>query len=103
VVTALGCFVVFVVLELSVQPVKRTQEIRSNIRPDTSSVFVFIVLTEPGDYFKKSFYSHLLFQYHSAGPDSWIFGLFSGKKERKSGEKFEKKPGMIILPSFQAV
>jgi hypothetical protein len=83
VVTALGCFVVFVVLELSVQPVKKTQEIRSNIRPDTSSVFVFIVLNEQGDYFKKSFYSHLLFQYNSAGPDLWIFGSL-GKKKKDS-------------------
>jgi hypothetical protein len=72
VVPTLVCVVVFVVLELFVQPVIRTQEIRSNTRPDTSRVFLFIVLTEPDDYFKKSFYTYLLFQYHSAGPDSWI-------------------------------
>jgi hypothetical protein len=72
VVTTLVCVVVFVVLGLFVQPVIRTQEIRSNTKPDISRVFLFIVLTEPGDYFKKSFYTYLLFQYHSAGPDSWI-------------------------------
>jgi hypothetical protein len=48
--------VVFVVLELSVQPAKRTQEIRSTTRPVTRIGFLFIVLTKPGDYFKKSFY-----------------------------------------------
>jgi len=47
---------VFVVLELSVQPAKRTQEIRSTTRPVTRIGFLFIVLTKPGDYFKKSFY-----------------------------------------------
>ena len=72
VVPTLVCVVVFVVLELFVQPVMRTQEIRSNTRPDTRRFFLFIVLTEPGDYFKKSFYSYLLFQYQCAGPDSWI-------------------------------
>jgi len=57
VVTALVWVVVFVVLELFVQPAMRTQEIRSTTKPDTRRVFLFIVLTEPGDYFKKSFYS----------------------------------------------
>ena len=72
VVTALVCVVVFIVLELFVQPVMRTQEIRSNTRQETRRFFLFIVLNEQGDYFKKSFYPYLLFQYHSAGPDSWI-------------------------------
>ena len=72
VVTTLVGVVVFVELELPVQPVKRTQEIRSTTRPDTKKVFLFIVLTEPEDYFKKSFYAYLLFHYHSASLDSWI-------------------------------
>jgi hypothetical protein len=91
VVATLVCVVVFVVLELFVQPVIRTQEIRRNTRPDTSRVFLFIVLTEPGDYFKKSFYSYLLFQYHSACPDSWISRLFYGKKEERFWEKYYEK------------
>jgi hypothetical protein len=45
VVTTPVVVVVFVVLELSVQPVIRTQEIRSTTRPDTRRVFLFIVLT----------------------------------------------------------
>jgi hypothetical protein len=90
VVPTLVCVVVFVVLELFVQPVKRTQEIRSNTRPDTSRVFLFIVLTEPGDYFKKSLYTYLLFQYHSADPDSCISFLFPGKKKENLGKKYEK-------------
>jgi hypothetical protein len=57
VVTALVWVVVVVVPESFVQPVMRTQEIRSKTRPDTRRVFLFIVVTEPGDYFKKSFYS----------------------------------------------
>ena len=69
VVTAL-VWVVFVVLESFVHPVIRTQEIRSNTRLDTRRFFLFIVLNEQGDYFKKSFYSYLLFHNHSAGPDS---------------------------------
>jgi hypothetical protein len=67
VITGLGCVVVFVELELFVQPVKRTQEIRSITRLVTWRVFLFIVLTEPGDYFKKSFYAKTGF--------SWISGL----------------------------
>jgi hypothetical protein len=39
-------FVVFAVLELFVQPARSTHEIRSTTRPDTRSVFLFIVLTE---------------------------------------------------------
>jgi hypothetical protein len=67
VVTTLVWVVVFEVPELFVHPVKRTQEIRSTTRPVTRIVFLFIVLTEPGDYFKKSFYSLQLFQYNSSG------------------------------------
>jgi hypothetical protein len=67
VVTGLGWVVVFVELELSVQPVKRTQEIRSNTRPVIWRVFLFMVLTEPGDYFKKSFYAYHVFNYHTMG------------------------------------
>jgi hypothetical protein len=59
--------VVFVVLELSVQPAERTQEIRSTTRPVTRIVFLFIVLTEPGDYFKKSIYSWHIFQCNNSG------------------------------------
>ena len=72
VVTMLAAVVVFVVLELSVQPVIRTQEIRSTTRPDTKRVFLFIVLTERGDYFKKSIYPYLIFRYPRSGLDSGI-------------------------------
>jgi hypothetical protein len=72
VVPTLVCVVVFVVLELVVQPVIRTQEIRSNTRPDTRRVFLFIVLTKPGDYFKKSFYSTRVFQYPRSVNGLWI-------------------------------
>ena len=58
VVTGLVWVVVFVELELFVQPVKRTQEIRSNTRAVAWRVFLFIVMIMPGDYFKKSFYAH---------------------------------------------
>jgi len=71
-VAAVVCVVAFEVSELSVQPVKRTQEIRINTRPDTRRVFLFIVLNEPEDYFKKSFCAYLLFQYLSTGQDRWI-------------------------------
>jgi hypothetical protein len=72
VVTTLAGVVVLVVLELSVQPEIRTQEIRSTTRPDTRRVFLFIVLTERGDYFKKSIYSYLFFCYPGSGQDSRI-------------------------------
>jgi hypothetical protein len=62
--------VVFFVLELSVQPLIRTQEIRSTARPDTRSVFLFMVLTETGDYFKKSFYPLHLFHCHKSKKNS---------------------------------
>jgi hypothetical protein len=55
VVTALVCVVVFVVPESFVQPVMRTQETRSNTRLETMRFFLFIVLNEQGEYFKKSF------------------------------------------------
>jgi hypothetical protein len=55
VVTRLVCGVVFVVPESFVQPVNRTQEIRSNTRLETRRFFLFIVLNEQRDYFKKSF------------------------------------------------
>jgi len=55
VVTRLVCGVVFVVPEPFVQPVNRTQDIRSNTRLETRRFFLFIVLNEQGDYFKKSF------------------------------------------------
>jgi hypothetical protein len=103
VVTALVWVVVFVVLELFVHPVMRTQEIRSNTRLETRRFFLFIVLNEQGDYFKKSFYSYLLFHYHSAGPDSWFTRVVPGEKRENLGKNSKKKPGMIILPSFQAV
>jgi hypothetical protein len=103
VVTALVWAVVFVVLELFVHPVMRTQEIRSNTRLETRRFFLFIVLNEQGDYFKKSFYSYLLFHYHSAGPDSWFARVVPGGKRENPGKNSKKKPGMIILPSFQAV
>jgi hypothetical protein len=91
VVTALVWVVVFVVLELFVQPVMRTQEIRSNTRLETRRFFLFIVLNEQGNYFKKSFYSYLFFNTISAGPDSWISRLFYGKKEERFWEKYYKK------------
>ena len=72
VVTPPDGVVVFVVLELSVQPEIRTQKIRSTTRPDTRRLFLFIVLTERGDYFKKSIYSYLLFRYPRSGLDSGI-------------------------------
>ena len=43
VVTTLDCVVVFVVLELFVQPVIRTLEIRSNTKPDISILFISVV------------------------------------------------------------
>ncbi len=55
VVTALVFVVVFVVLEFSVHPVKKTQEIRSNTRPHTRRVFLFMVFNSPGNYLKNRF------------------------------------------------
>jgi hypothetical protein len=89
VVTAL-VWVVFVVLESFVHPVIRTQEIRSNTRLDTRRFFLFIVLNEQGDYFKKSFYSYLLFHYHSAGPVYGSPDCSRGKRERILGKYHEK-------------
>jgi hypothetical protein len=57
--TDVTCVVVFAVEELSVHPVKRTQEIRSNTRQDTSRIFLFILLNVPEDYFKKSLYAYI--------------------------------------------
>jgi hypothetical protein len=56
VVTALVGVVVFVLPESFVQPAIRTQEIRRNTKLETRRFFLFIVLNEQGDYFKKSFY-----------------------------------------------
>jgi hypothetical protein len=72
VVTVLAGVVVFVGPESFVHPVIRTLEIRRNTRQDITRVFLFIVVTEPGDYFKKSFYSIRVFQYPRSGPGSWI-------------------------------
>jgi hypothetical protein len=90
VVTALVWVVVFVVLELFVHPVMRTQEIRSNTRLETRRFFLFIVLNEQGDYFKKSFYSYLLFHYHSAGPDSWFIRVVPMEKRENPGKNSKK-------------
>ena len=79
--------VVFVVPGLSVHPAMRTQEIRSTTRPDTRRVFLFMVLTEPGDYFKKSFYSEHIFQHHRSGVEVGISNCFSGRRVRtKKGD-----------------
>ena len=50
------CVVVFVELELSAHPVKKTQETRTKTRLITSTVLLFIVFTMQINYFKKSFY-----------------------------------------------
>jgi hypothetical protein len=94
VVTTLVWLVVFVVPELFVQPVKRTQEIRSTTRADTRRAFLFMVLTEPGDYFKKSFYSWHIFQCNCSEN---CMNLLVVSAERKENQKTD----MIILPSFQ--
>ena len=79
--------VVFFVLELSVQPLIRTQEIRSTARPDTRSVFLFMVLTETGDYFKKSFYPLHIFQHNRTGQNVPVVVPWGGKRNRKKTKK----------------
>jgi hypothetical protein len=79
--------VVFVVPELSVQPAKRTQEIRSTTRPVTRTGFLFIVLSEPGDYFKKSFYPLHIFQYNSTGQNVPAVVPCREKRNRKKTKK----------------
>lgn len=64
------CVVVFAVPALSVQPVKRTQEIRSTTRADTRRIFLFIVLNVQKDYFKKSLYANM--EYLRVGKDRWF-------------------------------
>jgi hypothetical protein len=89
VVTAL-VWVVFFVPESFVQPVNRTQEIRSNTRLHTTIFFLFIILNEQRDYFKKSFYSYFCFTTRGL---VWMQGFpdcSEGKRER-TWEKYEKK------------
>jgi hypothetical protein len=89
VVTAL-VWVVFFVPESFVQPVNRTQEIRSNTRLDTMIFFLFIVLNEQGDYFKKSFYSHFCFNTKGL---VWMQGflIVQEEKEKESWKNTKKQ------------
>jgi hypothetical protein len=83
-------WVVFFVPESFVQPVNRTQEIRSNTRLDTMIFFLFIVLNEQGDYFKKSFYSHFCFTTKGL---VWMQGflIVQEEKEKESWKNTKKQ------------
>jgi hypothetical protein len=83
-------WVVFFVPESFVQPVNRTQEIRSNTRLDTMIFFLFIVLNEQGDYFKKSFYSHFCFNTKGL---VWMQGflIVQEEKEKESWKNTKKQ------------
>ena len=57
VVIRVVCDVVFAVLELPVHAAINTQVIMRNSSPEIILAVLFMVLTEPGEYFKKSFHS----------------------------------------------
>jgi hypothetical protein len=94
VVTTLVWLVVFVVPELFVKPVKRTQEIRSTTRADTRRVFLFMVLTEPGDYFKKSFLFLAFISLPQVGSGGGDLLIVQGEKRENPGKKQE---GLFFL------